>query len=59
MVGFAVMFILMPISSIILSLEFQAISRLIGSVQLPTSIGFALGIAGPPFSDPKSKNVQK
>jgi len=58
MVGFAVMFVLVPIS-FILSIEFQAISRLIGSVQLATSIGFTLGIAGPPFSDQKSKNVQK
>lgn len=41
------------------SLEFQAFSRLIGSVQLATSLGFTLGIAGPPFNDPKRKNVQK
>jgi hypothetical protein len=46
----------MPIS-LILSLEFEAFSRLIGSVQLATSIGFTLGIAGPPFNDPKRKNV--
>ena len=57
-VGFAVMLVLMPIS-FILSLEFQALSRLVQSVQLATSIGFALGIAGPPFNRPKRKNVQK
>jgi len=58
MIGFAVMLVLMPIS-LILSLEFQAFSRLIQSVQLATSLGFTLGIAGPPFNDPKRKNVQK
>ena len=58
MVGFTVMLVLMPIS-FILSLEFQAFSRLIQSVQLATSLGFTLGIAGPPFNDPKRKNVQK
>ena len=56
MVGFAVILVLMPIS-LILSLEFQAFSRLVQSVQIPTSIGFSLGIAGPPFKDPKRKNV--
>ena len=58
MVGFAVILLLMPIS-FILSLEFQAFSRLIQSVQIATSTGFPLGIAGPPFKDPKKKNVQK
>lgn len=58
MVGFVVMLVLMPIS-FILSLEFQALSRLIQSVQLATSLGLTLGIAGPPFNDLKSKNMQK
>ena len=58
MVGFAVMLVLIPIS-FILSLEFQALSRLVQSVQLATSLGFTLGLAGPPFNRPKSKNMQK
>lgn len=57
-VGFAVMLALMPIS-LFLSLEFQVFSRLVQSVQLATSLGFILGIAGPPFNDQTRKNVQK
>ncbi|WP_068962909.1 hypothetical protein [Desulfosporosinus sp. BG] len=59
-VGFEVVLIILTFS-FVLSREFKVtpFSRLNHSVTTAIATGFPLGIAGPPFNDPKRKNMRK